>query len=88
MYLFLGGETIVNADDLLGIFDLDSTTLSASTRHFLNIAQKENRVVNTSSELPKSFAVQARKNPEVYICQPNVTTLKRRLDVHQFSTNI
>ena len=42
MYVHLGMETVVKEDDIIGIFDLDSTTVSKHTRKFLNVAEKEN----------------------------------------------
>ena len=41
MYLHLGLETVVKENDVIGIFDLDSTTVSKHTRNFINKAEKE-----------------------------------------------
>ena len=57
MYLHLGQNTVVDTEQLLGVFDLDNSTVSKHTRDFLARAQKEGRVVNVSMELPKSFVV-------------------------------
>ena len=46
MYLHLGQDTIVNERDIVGVFDLDNSTVSRHTRDFLSKAQKEGRVVN------------------------------------------
>ena len=79
MYLHLGQETTVLTGDLIGLFDLDTTTVSKITREYLALAQKEDRVVNTSSELPKSFGVAGGKKPTIYICQNSAATIKKRL---------
>ena len=51
MFLHLGQDTIVNTKDIVGIFDMDTSTVGKPTRDFLNKAQKEGRVVNFSFEL-------------------------------------
>lgn len=54
MYLHLGQDTILRTKEILGIFDLDTATLSKHTRDFLARAEKEGRVVNVTGELPKA----------------------------------
>ncbi|MFT3952856.1 MAG: DUF370 domain-containing protein [Oscillospiraceae bacterium] len=57
MYLHLGNETLVRTKDLIGIFDLENTSVSKATKGFLAQADKLGRVVNVSMEMPKSFVV-------------------------------
>lgn len=78
MYLHLGQDTILRTRDILGIFDLDTSTLSRHTRDFLARAEQAGRVVNVTTELPKSFIVTAGKTPTVYISQISAATLKKR----------
>lgn len=79
MYVHLGMETVVREDDIIGIFDLDSTTVSKHTRKFLNVAEKEKKVFNVSFELPKSFVVCGnKKNNKIYISQLSSSTLYKR----------
>ncbi len=79
MYVHLGMETVVKEDDIIGIFDLDSTTVSKHTRKFLNVAEKEKKVFNVSFELPKSFVVCGnKKNNKIYISQLSSSTLYKR----------
>lgn len=79
--MHLGQETTVNTKEIIGIFDLDTSTLSKKTREFLTKAEKEGRVVNTSTELPKSFAVTDTAGGTVYISQLSAPTLKKRVDI-------
>ena len=44
MYLHLGQDCIIRTKEILGIFDLDSATLSKHTRDYLTRAEKEGRV--------------------------------------------
>ena len=80
MYLHLGQNTVVDTEQLLGVFDLDNSTVSKHTRDFLARAQKEGRVVNVSMELPKSFVVclDTDGTETVYISQISSTTLCKR----------
>ena len=73
MYLHIGNNKVVKKSMILGIFDLDSATVSKNTRSFLSIAQKEKRVVTLSYELPKSFII--LKNNEVYLSPLNTSSI-------------
>lgn len=79
MYLHLGQDVIVNERTIVGVFDMDNSTVSRHTRAFLARAQREGRVVNVSLELPKSFIVCEENGQEtVYISQISTATLLRR----------
>lgn len=81
MYLHLGQETVVRTQDIVGVFDLDNTTVSKRTRGYLKRAQVENRVVNVTTELPKSFIVCRQAYREIiYLSQLSPSTLLRRID--------
>ncbi len=81
MYLHLGQDTMINTKEVIGIFDLDTYTLSKKSRDFLTKAEKEGRVINTSTELPKSFVVTDKKDGIIYISQLSAPTLKKRVDI-------
>lgn len=80
MYLHLGQDTVVRLDEVVGIFDMDKSTISKHSRQFLADAQKGGRIFNVSEELPKSYVVCVdREGTEtVYISQISSTTLKKR----------
>ncbi len=79
MYLHLGQDTVVDTRRVIGVFDLDNSTVSKHTRAFLTRAQQEGRVVNVSSELPKSFIVCAEAGGQkVYLSQLAPATLLKR----------
>lgn len=82
MYLHLGQETIVRKEDIIGIYDMDTSTVSKWSREYLSKAEKEKRVVNVSFELPKSYVVCKSKNENkeiVYICPLSSQTLQKRM---------
>lgn len=79
MYIHLGQEKVIKSKDVIGIFDLDSTTVSKHTRKFLNCAEKRGEVVTVSYELPKSFVVCSKKKEnKIFISQLSSTTLLKR----------
>ena len=78
MYLHLGTDVIIRTRDILGIFDLDTSTISRRTRDYLRKAEIEGRVINVTSELPKSFIVTAGQRALIYISQISASTLKKR----------
>ncbi len=79
MYIHLGQGTVVRSRDVLGIFDLESTTVSKHTRKFLEKAEKNGDVITVSYELPKSFAVVSENGKtKVYISQLATSTLLKR----------
>ena len=57
MYLHLGNDTTVKKSDIIGVFDMDNTTISKQGRKFLTIAEQNNEVIYTSEDLPKSYIV-------------------------------
>lgn len=91
MYLHLGQETVVDSKNIIGIYDMDTSTISKWSRDFLSVAEKEGRVVNVSYELPKSFIVCREMKDEkekeiVYISPLSSQTLLRRTQSKQIIT--
>lgn len=87
MYLHLGAEIIVKNSDIIGIFDMDNTTINKSTRNFLAKCEKNKEVVNVSYELPKTFVLCNKKSKNkrnkhkknrLYISQLASSTLVKR----------
>ena len=79
MYLHLGQDTVVKTADILGIFDMDTSTVSKPTRDFLRLSEKSNNVINVSFELPKSFVICNENGKlKVYISQISPATLQKR----------
>lgn len=80
MYLHLGEKTAVLTSEIIGIFDLDNTTVSKNTRDFLAKEEKAGNVINVSYELPKSFIIcEKNKERKIYISQLSSQTLYRRI---------
>ena len=83
MFLHLGQDTIITTDEIIGIFDLDTSTVMKSTRDFLSMMSKEKKVVNVSYELPKSFVMtynEKTKEKTMYISPISSMTLLKRIE--------
>ena len=82
MYIHLGNETVVKDNEIIGIFDMETTTVSKNTRLFLEKAEKQKKVINVSYEIHKSFNVTNDKNKSsVYISQISSQTLQKRSNI-------
>lgn len=80
MFLHLGNDVLINTKNVIGIFDIEKSSISKHTKDYLGNAEKMNRIVNVSYELPKSFIVCLDEdyNETVYISQISTATLKKR----------
>lgn len=76
VYLHIGNNYSVYVRDIIGIFDMDNTTVTGVTKKLLDKAEKEKRLFLATYELPKTFIVTAEK---IYISQLAASTLKKRL---------
>lgn len=90
MYLHLGQDKVVNMDEIIGIFDLDTSTVSKSTRDYLAKAEKDGCVTNVCTDLPKSFIVCISRDGKthVYISQISSSTLLKRTEYVDSLSNI
>ena len=86
MYLHLGNNVSVPLDDIIGIFDLDNTSTSRTTRAFLSAAEEEGMVITVGEDLPKSIVVCCPRGSwqRVYISPLASSTLLGRLESIRF----
>lgn len=87
MYLHLGQETVVKTAEIVGIFDMDNTTISKWTRKYLNRAEKDGEIITVTTDLPKTFVVVTKRRDrrktggereKVYLSQISSATLRKR----------
>ena len=89
MYLHLGEDTVVCDKDIIGIFDIENTSVSKHTKEFLNAAGKGRKTFNVSYEMPKSFVICCDKTGKetVYIAQISASTLRKRSESDKKAAN-
>ena len=79
MYLDIGKDFAVRDRSIIGIFDLDNTSISRRTQQFLAMAEKEGQVV-PCDDLPKSFVLTAEYGMNrLYLTSLNTATLEKRM---------
>jgi hypothetical protein len=80
MYIHLGQETVVKNKDIIGIFDLDTASVSPLTKGYLKEAQQNGFLNSVNEELPKSFVVlqESDGSQSVWFSQISASVLKKR----------
>lgn len=80
MFLHLGNDCVVKVKNIIGIFDIENTSVSKDTKTFLSDVSKQGEVIYVTNELPKSFIVcKDGEKLKTYISQISVQTLRKRL---------
>ena len=80
MYIHLGRDYVLNDRDVIGIFNLETTTISPRWREFLNYAQKNGAVVSLSEELPQCYVLADAPVDTVYLSELSSTAMKKRTE--------
>ena len=68
IYLNVGGGKSIKEKDIVGIFDMDTSTVSSVTRKLLSEAEKNKRTESPSLEIPKSFVLYKSDDGTVKVC--------------------
>lgn len=80
MFIHLGGDITIPLSDIIGILDIETTTISQSTRDFLRVQEEEGFIINISEDIPKAFIITDKK---VYLSPISSTTLQKRPMLYQ-----
>ena len=75
MYIHIGGDVSLPTYKILGIFDIEKTSVNKDLNDYLMKLQKQGKIYYVSYDMPKSFIV---TEDYVYISNVSVFTLKRR----------
>ena len=78
MYVDIDTDSLVNGDDVVGIFDLDNTTVNKFTNEFLNKMRAEGKIEYLVSDIPKSFILM--KDGTVFVVELSSQILKKRFE--------
>ena len=57
MFLHIGKNESIDLKDIIGIFNIESATVSETTNAFLKERQMSMALINVSNDLPGSFTV-------------------------------
>ena len=79
MYLHVGNGKNIRKKKIIGIFDLDTATVSPVTKGYINKMQKEGRLEYDDTDLPRSFVIYGdRKESFVTLSRISTSGLKIR----------
>ena len=86
MYLHIGNGECIKIKDIVGIFDLDTATVSNNTKKYISKKQKENSVEYTDTDLPRSFViVKNEKKEKVKLSRISPGGLRQRIDSENYT---
>lgn len=78
-FIHLSKNESARKRDVVGIFDLETSSMQPDTRSFLKSLQKDLRVVNLCDDLPQSFVLCDGEYAETaYITQLSAKSLEKR----------
>lgn len=76
MFFYLTPTCPLNREEIIGIFDMDSATVSADTRKFLRQTEKKGKLTSTARDIPKSFVL---TDSTVYLAQLSPSSMVKHI---------
>ncbi len=81
MYLHIGNGKSIRKRDIIGVFDLDTATVSRITKKFINKEQMRGNVEYSDTDLPRSFVIEEREGKiKVTLSRISTSGLKMRAE--------
>ena len=93
MYLHIGNGITVRKKSIIGIFDLDSSTVSAVTKRYINKNEKEGNIIYGDSDLPRTFVLHEEgsgeeKKHKIKLSRISSQGLKIRAEGDDYNENL
>ncbi len=80
MYIQLGNEISIRADDIIGIFDINTAFKAKDSSDFLNISDEEGFIYNICNTSIKSVVItEINNNSKIFLSPISSHTLIKRL---------
>ena len=82
MYLHTGNGQTLKKSKIIGIFDMDTATISKHTKTLLSVNQKEKKVEYSDDDIPRSFILyeDKKKSYRIRLSRISTTGLQVRID--------
>ena len=81
MFIHIGEGKVLSKKEIIGIFDLETTSVSKKTREFLRINEKKGNVEYVSAEIPKTYIItESKLRKKVFVTQISSQTLQKRAE--------
>ena len=82
MYLHIGNGESIRTEDIIGIFDLDTATISKTTKKYINKKEKEGKVEYLDYDLPRAFILCKKGDEEkIKLSRISTTGLRQRIEI-------
>ena len=91
MYLHIGNGITIKKKTIIGIFDLDSATISSVTKKYINKNEKEGNILYGDYDLPRAFILHDNTNGEGYkikLSRISSQGLKIRAESDDYNENL
>ena len=93
MYLHIGNGITIRKNKIIGIFDLDSSTVSNITKKYINQNEKAGNILYGDSDLPRTFilhekVVEGKKNYRINLSRISSQGLKIRAESDDYNENL
>ena len=91
MYLHIGNGITIKKQTIIGIFDLDSATVSSVTKKYINKNEKEGNILYGDYDLPRAFVLhEDKKNKKYKIKLSRISSqgLKIRAESDDYNENL
>ncbi len=93
MYLHIGNGITVRKKSIIGIFDLDSSTVSAVTKKYINKNEKDGNIIYGDSDLPRTFVLHEKfsgteKKYKIKLSRISSQGLKIRAEGDDYNENL
>lgn len=75
MYLHIGNGESIKKKDIVGIFDLDTATVSPITKNFITEKEKQKNITYADTDLPRSFILVGNKEPDSQVSLSRISTV-------------
>ncbi len=76
MYVHIGNGKIVKQEEIIGIFDFDTATISKHTKKWIVTKQNNSKIETITTDIPKSVVLM--KEGKVYLSQLAPKTIVSR----------
>ena len=86
MYLHIGKGKTLKDKDIIGIFDLDTATVSEKTKEFLNKKEKERLTEYADFDLPRSFILCKNKDNGYKVVFSRISTVGLKDRAEEYKT--
>ena len=67
MYLHIGNGQTIKKKNIIGIFDIDTVTVSSAGRTFIKHMEQKGQIYYTDSDLPRSFVLYGQEKDRACI---------------------